>query len=47
MLDADSTVIIRGDRDVPLQTAVSVMDKAKKAGAGRIVIATLKESGPP
>ena len=46
-LDADSTVIIRGDRDVPLQTAVSVMEQAKKAGAARIVIATLNESGLP
>jgi biopolymer transport protein ExbD len=39
----DTTVIIRGDRDVSLQLAVSVMETAKKAGAQRLVVATLQE----
>jgi biopolymer transport protein ExbD len=39
----DTTVIIRGDRDVNLQLAVSVMETAKKAGAERLVVATLQE----
>lgn len=47
MLKPDTTVVIRGDREVPLQTAVSVMERAKKAGAGRIVVATLEEAGSP
>jgi biopolymer transport protein ExbD len=47
MIGNDTTVIIRGDRSVPLQTAVSVMEKAKKAGATRIVIATLLEPASP
>jgi biopolymer transport protein ExbD len=41
----DTTVVIRGDRDVPLQTAVSVMETAKKAGAARLVVATIQEGG--
>ncbi|MEZ4598331.1 MAG: biopolymer transporter ExbD [Syntrophotaleaceae bacterium] len=41
----DTTVIIRGDRDVNLQLAVSVMEMAKKAGAERLVVATLQEGG--
>jgi biopolymer transport protein ExbD len=45
MLGADTTVVIRGDRDVPLQTAVSVMEQAKQAGASRIVVATMEEAG--
>lgn len=45
MLGADTTVVIRGDRDVPLQTAVSVMEQAKQAGAARIVVATMEEAG--
>jgi biopolymer transport protein ExbD len=40
-------VVIRGDRDVPLQTAVSVMEQSKKAGAVRIVVATLEAAGSP
>lgn len=43
MLKADTTVIIRGDRDVSLQLAVSVMETAKEAGASRLVVATLQE----
>ncbi len=39
----DTTVVIRGDRDVPLQTAVSVMEAAKKTGAARLVVATIQE----
>jgi biopolymer transport protein ExbD len=41
----DTTVVIRGDRDVPLQTAVSVMETAKKTGAARLVVATVQEGG--
>ena len=44
-LRPDTIVVIRGDRDVPLQTAVSVMERVKKAGANRIVVATLEEAG--
>lgn len=44
-LKPDTIVVIRGDRDVPLQTAVSVMERVKKAGASRIVVATLEEAG--
>lgn len=40
----ESTVVIRGDRDVPLQTAVSVMEAAKAAGAARLVVATLSRA---
>jgi biopolymer transport protein ExbD len=47
LLGADTTVVIRGDRDVPLQTAVSVMEQSKKAGAVRIVVATLEAAGSP
>jgi biopolymer transport protein ExbD len=47
LLGADTTVVIRGDRDVALQTAVSVMEQSKKAGAVRIVVATLEEAGAP
>lgn len=45
MIKDDTTVVIRGDRDVPLQTAVSVMETAKKAGASRLVVATIQEGG--
>ncbi len=43
LLGSDTTVVVRGDRDVPLQTLVSVMEKAKQAGADRLVVATLQE----
>ncbi|OEU51586.1 MAG: hypothetical protein BA871_10335 [Desulfuromonadales bacterium C00003096] len=43
ILGADTTVVVRGDRDVALQTLVSVMEKAKQAGAARLVVATLQE----
>jgi len=42
-LGQGGTVVIRGDRDSVLQTVVSVMEAAKHAGAGRIVVATLRE----
>jgi biopolymer transport protein ExbD len=45
MIKDDTTIVIRGDRDVPLQTAVSVMETAKKAGASRLVVATIQEGG--
>lgn len=47
ILTADTTVVIRGDRDVPLQKAVTVMEQAKKAGAMKIVVATLTETNAP
>jgi biopolymer transport protein ExbD len=43
LIKSDTTVIIRGDREVGLQLAVSVMETAKKAGAQRLVVATLQE----
>ncbi len=43
MLGSDTTVVVRGDREVALQTLVSVMEKAKQAGAARLVVATLQE----
>ncbi len=43
VLGADTTVVVRGDREVALQTLVSVMEKAKEAGAARLVVATLQE----
>jgi biopolymer transport protein ExbD len=45
VLGADTTVVVRGDREVGLQTLVSVMEKAKQAGAARLVVATLQEGG--
>ncbi len=41
----DTTVVIRGDRDVNLQACVSVMEAAKSAGAARIIVATLSQGG--
>jgi biopolymer transport protein ExbD len=43
VLGPDTTVVVRGDREVALQTLVSVMEKAKQAGAARLVVATLQE----
>lgn len=43
VLGADTTVVVRGDREVDLQILVSVMEKAKQAGAARLVVATLQE----
>lgn len=43
VLGADTTVVVRGDREVALQMLVSVMEKAKAAGAARLVVATLQE----
>jgi biopolymer transport protein ExbD len=39
----DLTVVIQADRSLVLNTAVRVMDVAKAAGAGRLVLATEKE----
>lgn len=41
--DADRLVVIKADRTVVLDKAVRVMDVAKAAGAGRLVLATEKE----
>jgi biopolymer transport protein ExbD len=39
----DLAVVIRADRSIILNNAVRVMDVAKAAGAGRLVLATEKE----
>jgi biopolymer transport protein ExbD len=39
----DKLVVVRADRAVILNNAVRVMDLAKAAGAGRLVLATEKE----
>ena len=39
----DLPVVIRADRSIMLNNAVRVMDVAKAAGAGRLVLATEKE----
>jgi biopolymer transport protein ExbD len=39
----DLPVVIRADRSIVLNNAVRVMDVAKAAGAGRLVLATEKE----
>jgi biopolymer transport protein ExbD len=36
----DLPVVIRADRSIPLNQAVRVMDVAKAAGAGRLILAT-------
>jgi biopolymer transport protein ExbD len=41
--DSDRLVVIKADRNVMLNKAVQVMDVAKAAGAGRLVLATEKE----
>jgi biopolymer transport protein ExbD len=38
-------VVVRGDREAPLQAAVSVLEAARAAGASRLVVAT--ERGGP
>jgi biopolymer transport protein ExbD len=43
LIGGDTTVVLRGDREVPLQKAVAVMEQAKLAGAVRIVVATEQE----
>jgi len=45
--EGETTVVVRGDRDVALQAVVTVMEAAKKAGAARIVVATLHEGTGP
>ncbi len=42
----DRMVVIKADRDVVLSEAVKVMDVAKAAGAGRLVLATEKDVAP-
>jgi biopolymer transport protein ExbD len=39
----DSLVVIKADRAVVLNKAVRIMDVAKAAGAGRLVLATEKD----
>ncbi len=39
-LSKDKLVVLEGDEKIPLGIAVQVMDRAKKAGAGRFAIAT-------
>lgn len=41
--DTNRLVVIKADRSVMLNKAVQVMDVAKAAGAGRLVLATEKE----
>jgi biopolymer transport protein ExbD len=43
--DSDGAVVIRADREATLQAAVFIMEAAKQAGADRIVVATLRETG--
>jgi biopolymer transport protein ExbD len=43
--DPSRPVVIRADRRLVLQKAVSVMERCKRAGASRLIIAT--ESPPP
>ena len=39
----DQLIVLRADRDVPLNTAVQVLDMAKSAGGERFLIATQPE----
>jgi biopolymer transport protein ExbD len=39
-LSKDKLVVLEGDEKIPLGTAVQIMDRARKAGAGRFAIAT-------
>ncbi len=43
----DNTVVIKADRSVMLQSVVSVMDKSRKAGVEKIVIASEPLSDGP
>jgi biopolymer transport protein ExbD len=47
LIGLDTTVELRGDREVPLQKAIAVMEQAKLAGATRIVVATEQEIPTP
>ena len=47
LLGRDTTIVLRGDREVHLQQVVSVMEQAKLAGAARIVVATEQEVPTP
>jgi biopolymer transport protein ExbD len=43
LIGPQTTVMLRGDREVQLQKAITIMEQAKLAGADRIVIATEQE----
>ncbi len=47
IIGPDTTIVLRGDRSVPLQKAVFVMEQAKLAGAARIVVATEQDGLTP
>ena len=47
LMGRDTTIVLRGDREVHLQQVVSVMEQAKLAGAARIVVATEQEVPTP
>lgn len=47
LLGRDTTIVLRGDREVHLQQVVSVMEQARLAGAARIVVATEQEVPTP
>jgi biopolymer transport protein ExbD len=47
LMGQDTTVMLRGDRSVQLQHAITVMEQAKLAGAARIVVATEQEVPVP
>jgi biopolymer transport protein ExbD len=43
VMGPDTTVMLKGDRALELQKAITVMEQAKLAGAARIVVATEQE----
>ena len=47
LMGPDTTVMLRGDRSVQLQHAITVMEQAKLAGAEHIIIATEQEVPAP
>lgn len=47
LIGQNTTVMLRGDREVQLQKAVAVMEQAKLAGAARIMVATEQEIPTP
>lgn len=47
VMGQDTTVMLRGDRTVQLQKAITVMEQAKLAGAAHIVVATEHEVPSP
>jgi len=40
-----SSILLQGDRNLPYERLVDVMDKAKEAGTGRISLATVRTGG--